>query len=61
MRYVMNQRMTNQSLKERFKLPENKIATVSQVIAESVDAHLVKLDDTATASRRYARYLPFWA
>jgi ATP-dependent DNA helicase RecG len=57
----MNERMTNQSLKDRFKLPENKTATVSQVIAESVDAHLIRLDNTATASRRYARYLPFWA
>ncbi len=61
LRYVMNERMTNQSLKDRFKLPENKTATVSQVIAESVVVHLIKLDDTATASRRYARYLPFWA
>lgn len=61
LRYVMNQLMTNQSLRDRFKLPENKSATVSQVIAETVEAHLIKLDDTATVSRRYARYLPFWA
>jgi len=61
LRYVMNERMTNQSLRERFKLPENKTATVSQVIADAVEVNLIKLDDSATASRRYARYQPFWA
>jgi len=61
LRYVMNERMTNQSLRDRFKLPENKSTTVSQIIAEAVNVNLIKLDDTATASRRYARYLPFWA
>ena len=35
LRYVMNERMTNQSLRERFKQPEDKVATVSQVIAAS--------------------------
>jgi len=53
--------MTNQSLRDRFKLPEDKTATISQVIADAVDVNLIKLDDSATASRRYARYLPFWA
>lgn len=61
LRYVMNKQMTNQSLRERFKLPEKKTAAVSQVIAEAVSVKLIKLDDTATISRRYAKYLPFWA
>jgi len=61
LRYVMNERMTNQSLRERFKLPENKSTTVSQVIADAVDAKLIKPDDATTGSRRYAQYLPFWA
>jgi len=61
LRYVMNERMTNQSLRDRFKLPEEKAATVSQVIADAVEANLIKSDDSATVSRRYAKYLPFWA
>jgi ATP-dependent DNA helicase RecG len=32
LRYVMNQQMTNQSLRQRFKLPGGKVATVSQII-----------------------------
>jgi len=61
LRYVMNEQMTNQSLRERFKLVESKSTTVSQVIAEAVEAKLIRQDDATTGSRRYARYLPFWA
>ena len=61
LRYVMNEKMTNQSLRDRFKLAEDKSATVSQIIAATVGAGLVRLDEAGTASKRYARYLPFWA
>lgn len=61
LRRVLAQRMTNQSLRERFGLGETKQATVSQIISATIEAGLIKLDDTAGESRRYARYLPFWA
>jgi ATP-dependent DNA helicase RecG len=61
LRYVNNEKMTNQSLRERFRLPETKIATLSQVIAATIEEKLIKLDDSATTSRRYAKYIPFWA
>lgn len=59
--YVSNQRMSNQSLRERFGVPESKAATVSLVIGAAKDAGLVKADESETNSTRYARYLPFWA
>lgn len=59
--YVSNQRMSNLSLRERFRLGENKAATVSQVIGATKDAGLIKVDDSETTSTRYARYLPYWA
>lgn len=59
--YVSNQRMSNQSLRERFGLAESKAATVSGVIGLAKDANLIKADETETTSTRYARYLPFWA
>ena len=34
----MNEKMTKQSLRDRFKLPESKVATVSQIIAVTVGA-----------------------
>lgn len=61
LRYVMNERMTNQSLRERFKLPENKSATVSQILTATVEAGKVKVADPSQASTRYRSYIPFWA
>lgn len=61
LRYVMGEKMSNQSLRERFGVPETKAATVSLVIRATKEAGLIKADDSETASTRYARYLPFWA
>lgn len=61
LRYVMNEQMTNQSLRTRFKLPEGKSATVSQIIAATMEAGKIKLADTTQKSTRYWRYVPFWA
>nr|CRH07367.1 Protein of unknown function [Candidatus Magnetococcus massalia] len=54
-------RMSNQSLRERFGLPSSKGATVSLVIAATKEADLIKPDEADTSSTRYARYLPYWA
>jgi ATP-dependent DNA helicase RecG len=61
LRYVMNERMSNQTLRERFKLTEDRSETVSRIIRDTTEAGLVKLDNPEIASRRYARYIPFWA
>jgi len=53
--------MSNQTLRDRFRLPESNAATVSLIIGAAKDAGLIKLDDSESASTRYARYLPFWA
>jgi predicted HTH transcriptional regulator len=57
----MNEQMTNQSLRERFKLPESKSAIVSQIIAATVDSQFIKPDGKAGGSKKFARYLPIWA
>jgi predicted HTH transcriptional regulator len=61
LRWVMSERMTNESLRQRFHLPETKRAIASQVIAATIDAGLIKADEKVGGSRKYARYLPFWA
>ncbi len=61
LRWVMSERMTNESLRQRFHLPETKSATASQVIAATIEAGLIKADEATGSSRKYARYLPFWA
>lgn len=60
LRYVMNEKMTNQSLRERFKLPESKSVIASQIISASIETGMIKLDEKAGASKKFARYLPFW-
>ncbi len=60
--YVMNQKMTNRSLRERFGLAETKAVTASQIIAATIEAGQIKLDAKNTSSSpRYNRYIPFWA
>jgi predicted HTH transcriptional regulator len=61
LKWVMSERMTNQSLRDRFHLPESKSAVVSQMIAATIEAGLIKPDEKVGTSRKYARYLPFWA
>ncbi len=61
LKWVMSKSMTNQTMRERFHLPESKTATVSQVIAATIEAGLVKADERVGSSRKFARYLPFWA
>ncbi len=61
LKWVMSERMTNQTLRERFHLSEAKVASISQVISAATDAKLIKLDEKAGGSRKFARYLPFWA
>jgi ATP-dependent DNA helicase RecG len=59
--YVSNRQMSNQTLRERFRLAPSKTATVSLIIGAAKEAGLIKADDTESSSTRYARYLPFWA
>lgn len=63
LKYLSNERMTNQSLRERFKLEDTsaKSATVSQIIASALEEGDIKPDDLASISKRYAKYIPFWA
>jgi len=61
LKWVISERMTNQSLRDRFRLAENKAAIASQIISATIDAGLIKPDESVGASRKFARYLPFWA
>ena len=41
-------------------LMEGKVASVSQIIATTVDAGKIKLADPTQTSTRYRSYVPFW-
>jgi ATP-dependent DNA helicase RecG len=59
--YVSNRQMSNQTLRERFRLGENQTGTASNIIRATKDAGLIVSDTSDSESTRYARYLPFWA
>jgi predicted HTH transcriptional regulator len=61
LKWVMSERMTNQSLRARFSLGAGKAAIASQIIAATIEAELIKVDEKVGTSRKFARYLPFWA
>jgi len=59
--YVLHRKMTNQSLRERFKLPEVKAESVSRAIRDATNAGKIRLADPEQTSLRYRNYVPFWA
>ena len=61
LKWVMTERMTNETLRERFGLPQSRSNVASQVIAATIEAGIIKADETVGASKKYARYLPHWA
>jgi ATP-dependent DNA helicase RecG len=60
LRYVSNEQMTNQSLRERFHIEPKHAAIASRIMRDTLEAGLIRLED-ATASKKFARYLPYWA
>ncbi len=61
LKYVTNQRMTNQSLRDRFQLPKKRSESVSRVISDTLAMDMIKLTDPGATSTRYRSYVPFWA
>lgn len=59
--YVSNEKMTNQSLRERFKIDEKNAAIASRIIKDTLASEMIKDDDPESKSRKYAKYIPFWA
>jgi predicted HTH transcriptional regulator len=59
-RYLKNEKMTNQSLRERFEIEEKNYPIASTIIRNTTDAGLIKDEDPENKSKKYARYIPFW-
>ncbi|MEA3446752.1 MAG: ATP-binding protein [Bacteroidota bacterium] len=59
--YVSNEKMTNQSLRERFKIKEKNAAIASRIIRDTLESEMIKLDDPESKSRKFMKYIPFWS
>jgi ATP-dependent DNA helicase RecG len=60
LKYVQRDFMTNTTLRERFGIEDKNSATASRIIKETLEAELIRPYDD-TASRKFMKYVPWWA
>jgi len=53
--------MTNKTLREKFKIDTRNSSIASRIIDATIKADLIKLEDQENISKKYTRYIPFWA
>jgi ATP-dependent DNA helicase RecG len=61
LKYVVNETMTNTSLRERFGIGKNSSAQASAIIDVTEKNDLIKLVDPSSKSKKFAAYIPYWA
>lgn len=61
LKWVSNDFMTNQSLRERFNIDTRNYSMASRLIKEALVAQVIKEADSDSKSKKYAKYLPSWA
>ncbi|HCA79990.1 MAG TPA: hypothetical protein DEP53_09685 [Bacteroidetes bacterium] len=61
LRYVSNERMSNQTLRVRFKISDKNYPIASRIISETIKAGQIKPSDPESASKKFATYVPYWA
>lgn len=53
--------MSNATFRTRYGLNKNKTTLVTNAIGSAIEAEMIKQYDETSQSRRYAKYVPFWA
>lgn len=61
LKYVSNEKMTNQSLRERFNIEPHNYSIASRIIDDTKQAGFVKDFDPDNRSKKHAKYIPIWA
>ena len=61
LRHVANERMSNATLRRRFRIDAKNYPVVSKIINDTVKAGFIKTGDPQSKSRKHAFYVPFWA
>lgn len=61
LKFITNDKMTNTTLRERFKISDENAAMVSRIIKDTYDAGLIKEEDPENRSRKFVKYIPVWA
>ena len=60
LQYLSGQKMTNESFRGRLNISDENYSMASRIIADTISAKYIKPDDSAP-SKKYAKYVPFWA
>ena len=61
LKYVSNEKMTNQSLRERFNIDDHNYSIASRIIGDSLKEGVIKDDNPENKSKKFAKYIPYWA
>jgi ATP-dependent DNA helicase RecG len=61
LKWVSNEKMSNQSLRERFQIEDRNYSIASRIIRDALEEKIIKEDDPESKSRKYASYVPYWA
>lgn len=52
--------MTNESFRGRLNISNENYSMTSRIIADTISVGYIKPDEAAS-SKKYAKYVPFWA
>jgi predicted HTH transcriptional regulator len=61
LKYMAKEQMTNQSFRERMGIEDENAAMVSRIIKDTVNSGFIKDFNPESASKKHAKYIPFWA
>lgn len=59
--YVMNRKMSNQTMRERLGIDEKNYPMISRIFKETLDAGLIKEANPDNISKKQSSYIPIWA
>lgn len=60
LQYLSGNKMTNETFRGRLNISDENYSMASRIIADTIAAKYIKPDDSAP-SKKYAKYVPFWA
>lgn len=61
LKYIAGGALTNQSIRERFKISDKNYPMASKIISESMKQGVIKVQNNNTISKKLRSYIPFWA
>jgi len=60
LKYMDNEKMTNQSFRERMGIEEKNYSMASRIIKETINSGLIKEYSPENKSRKFTSYVPYW-